>query len=89
MPKGAPLGNKNAVKNRPLTELIKRALLQNDSAKARQFADALVARAIEESDKAASEILDRVEGKVTQTIAGDPGGAPVAHRIELVIVDPK
>lgn len=89
--RGAPLGNKNGSKNRPLTELIRRALLQNDAVKARKFADALVARAIAESDRAASEILDRIEGKVPQpqTHSGDPEGSPIIHRIEQVIVDPK
>lgn len=86
---GAPLGNKNAVKNRPITDLIRRALAQNNSEKARRLADALIARAIEESDKAATEILDRVEGKVTQPISGDEDGAPIRHRIEQVIVDPE
>ena len=67
---GGQPGNKNAVKNRPITDLIRRALAQNDSEKARRLAEALIARAIAESDKAATEILDRVEGKVTQPIAG-------------------
>lgn len=70
--RGAQPGNTNATKNRPLTELIRRALVQNNSAKARKFADELVNRAIGGSDKAASEILDRIEGKVAQVIAGDP-----------------
>ena len=80
---GAPIGNTNATKNRPLTELIRRALLQNDSAKARKFADELVKRAIEGSDKAASEVLDRVEGKVAQVIAGDPD-APLVVQINKI-----
>ena len=71
---GAPLGNKNAVKNRPITDLIRRALLQHDSAKARELADSLIARAIAESDRAATEVLDRIEGKVPQAITGPDGG---------------
>lgn len=72
--RGAQLGNQNATKNRPLTDLIRRALLQNDSAKARAFADALVSRAISDSDRAATEVLDRIEGKVPQAVTGADGG---------------
>lgn len=66
---GAPIGNKNAIKNRPITDLIRRALLQNDSEKARKLADELVKRAIEGSDRAAVEVLDRIEGKVEQPLS--------------------
>jgi len=37
---------------------------------------------------AIKEIWDRVEGKATQPVAGDPDGVPILHRIERVIVDP-
>lgn len=69
---GAPLGNKNATKNRPITEAITRALLANDGEKLRAVAEAIVNRAIMQSDQAASHVLDRVEGKVAQPISGDP-----------------
>ena len=67
---GAPIGNKNATKNRPITEAITRALLANDGAKLRKLAEALVDRAIESDTRAAIEVNDRIEGKVTQPIAG-------------------
>ena len=68
--KGGQPGNKNAVKNRPITEAITRALLANDGKKLRELAEALVNRAIENDTRAAIEVNDRVEGKVTQPIAG-------------------
>lgn len=72
--RGAPLGNSNATKNRPITDLMRRALAQNNSEKARALADALIRRAIVESDRAATEVLDRIEGKVPQSITGADGG---------------
>ena len=77
---GNPQGRR--IENRPLTDLIRRALLANDSKKAREFADALVARAIAESDKAAAEVLDRVEGKVAQPVEGElDAKLEIIHRI--------
>ncbi len=72
--KGGQPGNKNAVKNRPITEAITRALLANDGEKLRKLADALVARAINDDTRAAIEVNDRVEGKVTQPIDGTVEG---------------
>ena len=71
MPAGAPIGNKNGTKNRPLTDLIRRALLQNDSEKARKFADQLVKRAIEGSEPASAQVLDRIEGKVPMQLTAE------------------
>ena len=69
---GAPKGNKNAVKNRPITSAITRALLANDGEKLRKLAESLIDRAIESDTRAAIEVNDRIEGKVTQPIEG-PG----------------
>lgn len=75
MPVGAPLGNKNGSKNRPITDLMRRALLQGDSKKARAIADALIAKAEEGDVPAFREVADRIEGKVPQAIVGPDGGA--------------
>jgi hypothetical protein len=81
---GAPLGNKNATKNKPLTEAIQRALLAEDGKKLRALADALVDRAIEKDTQAAREVLDRVEGKVAQALEhSGPGGEPVEAIINV------
>ena len=65
---GGQPGNKNASKNRPLTDAIRRVLLAEDGKKLRQLAEALVDRAIMQSDTAAKEILERSDGKVPQDI---------------------
>lgn len=72
--RGGQPGNKNAVKNRPITAAIERALLAEDGAKLRRLAESIVNRAIADSDRAASEVLDRVEGKVPQALTGADGG---------------
>ena len=74
--RGAQPGNKNATKNRPITEAINRALLANNGTKLRKLAESLVDRAILESDRAAAEVMDRIEGKVPQSVTG-PDGGPV------------
>lgn len=70
-PRGRQLENE---KLRPITAAISRALLANDGQKLRKLADSLIDRAIEASDRAASEVLDRVEGKVPQALTGPDGG---------------
>ena len=72
--RGAPLGNKNGSKNRPITDLMRRALLQGDAKKARAIADALIAKAAEGDVPAFREVADRIEGKVPQPITGPEGG---------------
>lgn len=72
--RGGQPGNQNAVKNRPITELITRALLANNAEKARALAESLIERAIAESDRAAEAVMDRVEGKVPQSLTGPDGG---------------
>ena len=66
----APLGNKNATKNKPIAEAIQRVLLAKDGKKLRALAEALVDRAIKSDTRAACEVADRVEGKVTQPLEG-------------------
>lgn len=89
---GAPLGNKNFVKNKPWAEAIARALARK--AKGKQdglnlVADQLVAAALNGDQWAIKEIGERTDGKAAQsvTVAGD-SEAPLVHRIECVIVDP-
>lgn len=67
---GAPEGNKNATKNRPITDAIRRALLANDGEKARKLADALVDKAIAGDVQASREVIDRLEGKSVQPLEG-------------------
>jgi hypothetical protein len=85
---GAPIGNKNATKNKLWEDALRRALLAEDGKKLRSLADKLIARAEEGDVTALKEIGDRMDGKPTQTIGGDPD-APIhtVSRIERVIVD--
>lgn len=79
---GAPEGNKNATKNRPITDAIRRALLANDGEKARKLADALVDKAISGDVSASREVLDRMEGKPVQQIEGTGEGGAFVLKIE-------
>jgi len=81
--RGAPLGNNNATKNRPITDALRRALLAEDGKKMRELTDAIVDRAILQSDSAAREIFERIEGKVPQRVDhGNADGEPFAVRFE-------
>lgn len=68
---GAPVGNKNATKNKLWEDTLRRALLAEDGKKLRALAEKLIARAEEGDVTALKEIGDRIDGKPTQTIAGD------------------
>ena len=83
MPAGAPVGNKNATKNRPITDALRRVLLAEDGKKLRELTEAIVKRSIESSDSAAKEILDRIEGKVPQQLDhGNADGQPFVVKFE-------
>jgi hypothetical protein len=86
MERGAPIGNQNSTtEKRWWANTLRRALLQEDGKKLRQLADKLIARAEEGDIAALKEIGDRLDGKPSQTIAGDPD-QPLIHKIERVIV---
>lgn len=71
---GAPIGNKNATKNRPWAEAINRALLAEDGKKLRALAERLIDKASEGDVTALKEIGDRMDGKAMQAITGADGG---------------
>jgi hypothetical protein len=71
---GAPVGNKNATKNKPWADAINRALLAEDGKKLRALADKLIDRALEGDVTALKEVGDRVDGKPAQAITGADGG---------------
>ncbi len=77
MPGGAPLGNKNATKTKVWSDAIRRAVMQGK--KLDSLANAIITAAEGGDIAALKEIGDRLEGKVSQTIAGEDGP------IELVI----
>jgi hypothetical protein len=72
----APLGNKNATKNKPWAEALNRALLAEDGKKLRSLAEKLIERAEGGDISALKEIGDRMDGKAAQAITG-PDGEPL------------
>ncbi len=79
-------------KSKPFKEALQRALkaAEGDSDILNKVALALVAKAHEGDVPAIKEIADRLDGKVTQPIAGDDESEAIAvvHRIERVIARP-
>lgn len=70
---GAPIGNKNATKNKPWSDALTRALMAEDGKKLRALAERLVEKALEGDVPALREIGDRMDGKPTQAITGADG----------------
>jgi hypothetical protein len=66
----APLGNKNATKNKPFADAINRAITQDDGKRLRAIAEALLTKAAEGDISAIKEFGDRVDGKVVQALEG-------------------
>jgi ribosomal protein L17 len=86
--RGAPLGNKNGVKNKPWREAIDRALAQGDGKKLRSIADKLIDLAAEGDMAAIRELGDRLDGKPAQAITGADGGPLLISDVTRTIVDP-
>jgi hypothetical protein len=64
---GGQLGNKNSIKsNRLWAETIRRAVVQDDSQRLRQIAEALLIKASEGDMAAIKELGDRLDGKALQ-----------------------
>lgn len=70
---GAPLGNKNNVKNKPFAEAIQRAIAQDDGKRLRAIAEALLTKAADGDISAIKELADRTDGKAIQQmqLSGD------------------
>ena len=86
-------GNPNGrPKSKPFKDAIKKALKAagDDVDDLEAVAKALVAKAKEGDVPAIKELADRLDGKVTQPIAGDDDEPAIQHihRIERVIVRP-
>lgn len=87
MPPGAPKGNKNATKNRPWAEAIRRAALQYETTEVGRkealfkIAWKLIEKALEGDAAAIRELGDRLDGKPSQAIVGDDDGP-----LKLVII---
>jgi hypothetical protein len=78
----APLGNKNAVKNRPWADAINRAVLANDGQRLRAIAEKLLVLAEQGDVSALRELGDRLDGKPKQQIeatGADDGPLRIIH----------
>jgi hypothetical protein len=79
-PAGRPKGS------RPVTQQLIAALNENqgDATKLRRVVNALIGRACEGDVQAIKEILDRVDGKVPQPLAGADGEGPVSVLLQVI-----
>ena len=90
---GNQLGNRAGIPKRPriVTQRLIAILNETDEdniPKLHRLASALYNRAIEGDVTAIKEVIDRVEGKVPQPIAGDPDNPLIVTSIVREIVDP-
>lgn len=85
----APLGNRNATKNKPFAEAINRAIAQDDGVRLRAIAEKLLSMAAEGEIQAIKELADRTDGKAMQAVeaSGPNGGAIQIEKIVREIVD--
>ncbi len=89
MESGAQPGNKNATKNKPITDAIIKALHEEcevagkTTKKMYALAGKLVDQAVEGNLSAAREVLDRVEGRANQSVSIEPGESLLAILDEL------
>ena len=85
---GAPLGNKNASKNKPFLDAMRRAIAQNP-----QRIASIVDKVLEQAENgeawAVKEIADRLDGKAVQANTfEDAEGNNVLNSIEVRFVKP-
>lgn len=81
----APKGNKNAAKGKEFRDALRRAMCAEGRDALRKIATKLVDAAEDGEAWAIREIADRLDGKPSQVIAGDPG-APLFDAIEVRLV---
>lgn len=80
----APAGNNNAAKSKLFHDAIRKASIQEDHARLRQMADALLTKAAEGDIAASMLIRDTLDGKPKQQVevSGEDGG-PVAMSLAV------
>lgn len=83
----APVGNKNAVKNRPWADSLKRALARMADGSIDKgldkIADKVVAAALEGDKDAWQEIANRLDGKPIQAVATEDGSPFVIQLVRF------
>lgn len=69
---GAPVGNKNAAKARQMTAMLAAALKQDNKQRLRKGVEHIADSFARGEVWAIQTVFDRIEGKPTQVVAGDP-----------------
>ena len=82
---GAPIGNTNGAKSRAFYGALSRAIAQDDGERLRRAAEKMLDLAAEGEAWAVKELRDTLDGKPTQTIAGDPE-APLIGIVERKLI---
>ena len=72
---GNPEGKKP---NKPFLDALNRAIAQDDAKRVRQAAEQLLDLAASGEQWAVKELIDRLDGKAVQTVAGDAEN-PITH----------
>lgn len=84
----APIGNQNARKAKIWSDAIRKVLAQ-DKKRIERLAQALLNAAEAGDMQALKEFGDRMEGKPSQMIAGDPDAPLTINTIIRKIIDPQ
>ena len=88
-PVGAPIGNKNATKNKPFLDAMRRALAQNPQ-KIVRTVDKVLDQAEAGEAWAVKEVADRLDGKAVQaTTLEDADGNSIVTSLEVRFVKPQ
>jgi len=88
-PVGAPIGNKNATKNKPFLDAMRRALAQNPQ-KIGRIVDKVLDQAEAGEAWAVKEVADRLDGKAVQAnTLEDAEGNNITTSLEVIFRTPK
>ena len=88
-PVGAPIGNKNATKNKPFLDAMRRALAQNPQ-KIGRIVDKILDQAEAGEAWAVKEVADRLDGKAVQAnTLEDAEGNNITTSLEVIFRTPK
>ena len=84
---GAPLGNVNALKNKPWGDALRRCLARREQEGGKALnaiAEVLTDKALEGDLAAIKELGDRLDGKPAQAIVGDADAPPLAMSVTWI-----